>query len=60
MNNSPLRIGHSVRSDDAKVESKKPISKTHRYTGNSREISGNQRFSGTIVELRKKEEYQGG
>lgn len=54
MNNSPLRIGHSVRSDNAKVESKKPIWKTHRYTGNSREFSGNQRFLGTIVELRKR------
>lgn len=59
MKNSPLRIGHLVRSDDAKIESKKPISKTHGYTGNKRETSGNQRFSETIVELRKKEEYQG-
>lgn len=54
MNNSPLRIGHSVSSDNAKVESKKPISKTHRYTGNSREFSGNQRFSGIIEELKQR------
>ncbi len=51
MNNSPLRIGHTVSSDDVKIESKKPISKTHRYSRNSRGISGRQRFSGMIVEL---------
>ena len=45
MNNSPLRIGHSVRSDDAKIESFLYSTKRQGYSGKYREIQGYQRLS---------------
>ena len=48
MNNSPLRMGHSVRSDDAKVEGFLCYSKRQGYSGKYKEMQGNQRLSKTI------------
>lgn len=48
MNNSPLRIGHLVRSDDAKVDGFWCYSKRQGYSGKYREIQGNQRLSKTL------------
>ena len=48
MNNSPLRIGHLVRSDDAKVDGFWCYSKRQGYDGMYREIQGNQRLSKTL------------
>jgi len=44
-----LHIGFSVRSDDAKVEGKKTVSKPQRYSGNNRDKLENQEISETIV-----------
>ena len=49
MNSLPLRIGHSVRSDDANVDGKKTVSKPQGYNGNNRDKSGNREVSETIV-----------
>lgn len=48
MKKSPLRIGHSVRSDDAKVEGFWCYSKRQGYSGKYREMQGNQRLSKTL------------
>ena len=45
MNNSPLRIGHSVSSDGTKVEGVLCYSKRQGYSGKHSEIQGNQRLS---------------
>jgi len=48
MNNLPLRIGHSVSSDDAKVECFWYSTKRQGYCGKYREMQGNQRLSKTL------------
>jgi len=48
MNNLPLRIGHSVSSDDAKVECFWYSTKRQGYSGKYKEIPGNQRLSKTL------------
>ena len=45
MNNSPLRIGLLVRSDDAKVEGFGGYSKRQGYSGKYKEMQGYQRLS---------------